>query len=93
MQFLPCNLICENVNLEWYAAKILKKIPIIDKENSTYRTLTDGEKILKFAKFRKDIEEIFFVAKDNESITDFAVSEMFMELCKKNNLLIRFKEV
>ena len=93
LQFLPCNLICENVNLEWYAAKILKKIPIIDKENSTYRTLTDGEKILKFAKFRKDIEEIFFVAKDNESITDFAVSEMFMELCKKNNLLIRFKEV
>lgn len=92
MQFFSCNLICQDVNLDWYAAKIIRSIPIIDKEASTYRTLSDGEKILKFVKYRKDIEEQFFIAKDKESITDFVVSELFRDLCKKNDLLVNFEE-
>lgn len=63
------------------------------KEASTYRTLSDGERMLKFIKFRRDIEEEFFIAKDKESITDFVVSELFVDICKKNGLLIDFKEV
>jgi hypothetical protein len=49
--------------------------------------------MLKFIKFRRDIEEEFFIAKDKESITDFVVSELFVDICKKNGLLIDFKEV
>lgn len=93
LQFFPCNLLCQDVSLEWYAAKIIRRIPIIDKETSTYRTLSGGEKMLKFIKYRKDIETPFFIAKDNENITNFVVSELFMDLCKNNGLLIRFKEV
>lgn len=93
MKFFPCKLICQDVSLDWYAAKIMRSIPIIDKEASTYRTLSDGEKMLKFVKFRKDIEEQFFIAKDKESVTYFVVSELFMDLCKKNSLLINFKDV
>ena len=93
MKFFSCRLVCQDVSLEWYAAKIILRIPIIDKEASTYRTLSDGERVLNFIKFRRDIEEEFFIAKDKESITDFVVSELFVDICKKNGLLIDFKEV
>ena len=93
MKFFSCRLVCQDVSLEWYAAKIILRIPIIDKEASTYRTLSDGERVLSFIKFRRDIEEEFFIAKDKEGITDFVVSELFVDICKKNGLLIDFKEV
>jgi len=44
MLFFPCNLICQNIRFEWYAAKSIRRIPIIDREALTYRTLTNGEK-------------------------------------------------
>ena len=80
MKFFSCRLVCQDVSLEWYAAKIILRIPIIDKEASTYRTLSDGERVLSFIKFRRDIEEEFFIAKDKESITDFVVSELFVDI-------------
>lgn len=93
LQFFPCKLICQDIDFDWYATKITRSISMIDKEASIYRTLSDGEKMLKFVKYRKDIEEQFFIAKDKESVTDWAVSELFMDLCKKNGLLIKFKEL
>lgn len=92
MQFFPCNLICQHTNFEWYAARIIRSIPIIDKEASTYRTLTNGDKMLKFARYRKDIEQKFYIAKDKEYITDFVVSQLFKELCENNDLLIKFEK-
>ena len=50
MKFFSCRLVCQDVSLEWYAAKIILSIPIIDKEASTYRTLSDGERVLKIYK-------------------------------------------
>lgn len=93
VQFFPCNLICQQVNLNWYAARIMRKIPIIDKEASTYSILSGGEKVIRIVKYRKDIEERFFIARDEENIPYWVVSELFMELCKSNELLIRFREV
>lgn len=93
MQFFPCNLICEDVNFEWYATRIKRRISIIDKQASTYRTLSAGEKVLKFVKYRKDIDEQFFIAKDKDNVTYFVVSELFMQLCNNNNLLINFNAV
>lgn len=93
MQFFSCSLICQKINLDWYAAKIVRSIPLIDKEASTYWTLSDDEKVLDVVKYRGDIAEQFYVARDDESVTDWVVSELFMELCERNNLRIGFKEV
>lgn len=90
--FFPCELICDGVGLDWYVAKIIRRIPIIDKEASTYQTLSGGYKIIAHARYRKDIEEPFFIASDVEKGTHFVVSELFMDLCKKNGLLIKFIE-
>lgn len=92
LQFFSCKLICDGVGLDWYAAKIMRSIPIIDKKASTYRTLANGNKIVKFAKYRKDIEGQFFIVKDVEMNTYFVVSERFKDLCEENGLLINFRE-
>lgn len=93
VQFFPCNLICQQVNLDWYAARIMRRSSIIDKEASTYSILSGGEKVIRIAKYRNDIEERFYIARDEENIPYWVVSELFMELCKNNDLSIRFKEV
>lgn len=90
MQFFPCKVICKGVAFDWYAAKILRVLPIVDKELSKYRMLTDGKPILNGVKYREDIDEQFYIARDSESITYFAVSELFKNLCDKNNLMIKF---
>lgn len=92
VRFFPCKLICDGVDLDWYVAKIIRRISIIDKDASTYQTLSGGYKIIAHARYRKDIEEPFFIARDIEHNTQFVVSELFMDLCKKNGLLIKFVE-
>ena len=44
LQFIPCNLICEESSLKWYATRIKRRISVIDENASIYRSLTDGQK-------------------------------------------------
>jgi hypothetical protein len=92
MQFFPCKVICQDVSLDWYAAKIMHYFPLVDKELSTYRTLTDGTKVLKYVKYREDIEEQFYIAKDIENLSYVAVSDLFKNLCEENGLMISFNQ-
>jgi len=91
--FFPCKLICDGAGLDWYVAKIIRRIPIIDKEASTYLTLSGGYKVIKNARYRKDIEELFYIASDVEEKSRFVVSELFTDLCKENGLFIKFDEL
>ena len=90
MQFLPCTLICENQEFKWYAARINRRLSIIDEEASIYEELMDGEKTIDLPRFRKDITTPFFIAKDIVWDTYYVVSELFKELCENNNMLIEF---
>ncbi len=92
MQFIPCNLICENSSFKWYAARIKRRISIIDEEISVYRKLTDGQKVIKFARYRNDVNISFFIAQDINYTSYYAVTELFKELCEKNNIYIKFEE-
>ena len=92
MQFFPCKVICKGEAFDWYAARITHTFPIVDKERSTYRDLTDGRLVLSDAKYRTDIDEQFFIARDSEDISYFAVSDLFKILCDENGLMIGFKE-
>ena len=92
MQFFPCNLICKDVKLDWFAARIIRQLPIIDKEETTYWEV-DGKRMVRLVKYRNDIEEQFYIARDEEHIPYWVVSELFMDLCKKNGLQLLFFEV
>lgn len=90
MQFFPCNLICENNKIEWYATRITRRISVIDEEASIYAELTDGTKIIDLPRYKKDVNTPFFIAEDTIWPTYYVVSELFKELCEKNNILIKF---
>lgn len=82
MKFFSCRLVCQDVSLEWYAAKIILSIPIIDKEASTYRTLTTtdpkviekwnepGQRIVMF-----DTDDVIPDVLGNKNIIDISTPE------------------
>ena len=92
MQFIPCKLICENSSFKWYAARIKRRISVIDEEASIYRKLTDGQKVIKFARYRKDVNVPFFIAEDTNYSSYYVVTELFKELCENNNIYIKFEK-
>jgi len=91
MKFFPCKVICKGVALDWYAAQVIHLFPIVDKELSNY-DLSSGDVASEVIKYRKDIEEKFYVARDSEIISEFVVTNLFKELCEENNLLIKIKD-
>ncbi len=93
MQFIPCKLLCQGVILDWYAARIVRDFPILDKEMTTYSIVSSGQKVVRIPKYRHDIQEKFFIARDEEYIPYWVVSELFMDLCNENGLAIEFCEV
>lgn len=83
---------CENTAIKWYAARIKRREFIIDEEASVYRTLVDGQKMIKFARYRKDMDIPFFIAEDSKYSSYYVVTELFKELCHNNNILIDFEK-
>ena len=92
MEFIPCNLICENTVIKWYAVHIKRNESVIDEEASVYRTLVDGKKMIKFARYRKDIDIPFFIAEDSKYSSYYVATELFKELFDNNNILINFEK-
>lgn len=92
LQFIPCKLICESKSIEWYAARIKRRISVIDEDASIYRKLIDGQKIIKFARYRKDVNIPFFIAEDINYTSYYVVTELFKELCVSNNIHIKFEK-
>lgn len=90
MQFIPCNLICEKNNFKWYAAQLKRRISVIDEKATIYRNLMDGEKVIQFARYRKDVSTPFFIAEDTKYSSYYVVSELFKKLCEENNIYINF---
>ena len=43
--FYPCKINLKGELLQFYLAKIFRKLPILDVENSPFRTLSNGKKI------------------------------------------------
>lgn len=92
MLFIPCKLMCDNTAIDWYAVRIKNRAQIVDEEASTYRTLSDGTKIIQFARYKKDVSDTFYIAEDTAWHSYYRVSELFKELCDTNDIHISFKE-
>ena len=48
--------------------------------------------MIKFARYRKDIDIPFFIAEDSKYSSYYVVTELFKELCHNNNILIDFEK-
>ena len=91
MQFFPCKVICQGIALDWYAAQIIRLLPVVDKKASIYRKIC-RERCLDLAKYRTDIIDPFYIARDDSEISRFVVSDEFRKLCNNNGIMIDFLE-
>jgi hypothetical protein len=62
----------------------------LKEELSIYRKLVDGQKVMKFPRYRKDIETPFYIAEDTNDTSYYVVTELFKELCESNRMNIKF---
>ena len=93
MKFIKCDIKCENKIFEYYIGKILKTKILIDRDNSTYRQLSDGSKIIDKPCYNINMNtDDFFIARDIDHYHPFFVTDKFIDLVKKNKLKMRFKE-
>lgn len=93
VKFFPCKINCQGeILLDWYVVQVSRRISIIDREKSIYRTLTDGSETIDFPKYKENIFETFYIARDTEYVAYCAVSELFKNLCEDNNLKLDFRE-
>ena len=72
--FYPCKVNLRGELLEFYLAKIFRKLPIIDMENCPFRTLSNGKKIPTYP-YRFTSQEVeFTLARDCFYPSTFVVS-------------------
>lgn len=90
VRFYECLVSCEGQEQVFFLCKVLSYLPLVDKQRSSFRTLSEGEKILTQAVYRDDIEQEFFIARDAEFHERLVVSQGFVELCQREGLHIRF---
>lgn len=76
-----------------FSGKILKKIKLIDENNSRFRISSTGSKFLMKPILLETITTDFYIAKDEKFPTYFYVSEKFIKLIQENNLKIEFDSI
>jgi hypothetical protein len=92
LQFYECVVQCQGQQTTFFLGKTLRYMPLVDQQQSEFRTLTGGEKILSKAAFREDTANQFFIARDVEFQERLVVSQKFVDLCRFERLNVEFSE-
>lgn len=92
LKFYECAVECQGQELGFFLAKALLYLPLMDKEKTTYRTLTDGEQIPHEVVYRSEFEREFAIARDLDWPTQLVVSQHFVDVCQRESLQIGFAE-
>jgi len=92
LRFYECTVECKGQEFAFFLGRTLLHLPLVDKENSIYHTLTDGEKILSIATYRSHFDREFSIARDVDDPTCLVVSQRLVDLCKRESLRIGFAE-
>lgn len=90
MTFHSCVVECKGQDFPFFLARINKRVALVDKARSTFRSLTDGEQVLSGAVFRSTFDADFLIARDVEFPEVMAVTSAFRDLCRQHQLAIDF---
>lgn len=90
LQFYECEISCEGREEVFFICKVMKYMKLVDGQRSSFRTLSEGEKILNNVVYRNDLDEDFYIARDVEFCERLVVSEKFVDLCQSERLHIEF---
>ena len=86
--FYPCEVWLADKKFDFFVGKIITKRNLINHDKSTFWTFDDGIQILQTAKFYKEVEEDFYLARDITYYFRYAASSKFADLIRKHNLNI-----
>ncbi len=90
LKFYECEISCEGTEEIFFLCKVMKYLPLVDRQKSSFRTLSGGEQILTNAVYRIDIDEEFYIARDTEFCERLVVSKKFVDLCRSERFHIEF---
>ena len=94
IDFYPCQVTINEDNYMYFLCQLKNILPIIDDENSTYRVLTDGSKILDDPiAIKSDVDERLLMVRDSKNPSIVVVSDLFKEVVEQEGLNIRFYRV
>ena len=94
IDFYPCQVAINEDNYMFFLCQLKNVLPIIDYENSTYRVLIDGRKILDDPiAIKSDVDERLLMVRDSKSPSIVVVSDLFKEVVEQEGLNIRFYQV
>ena len=94
IDFYPCQVAINKDNYMFFLCKLKNILPIIDYENSTYRMLIDGGKILDDPiAVKSNVDERLLMVRDSKSPSIVVVSDLFREIVEQEGLNIRFYRV
>lgn len=94
IDFYPCQVTINEDNHMFFLCQLKNILPIIDYENSTYRELIDGSKILDDPiAIKSDVDERLLMVRDSKSPSIVVVSDLFKEVVEQEGLNIRFYRV
>ena len=91
--FYKCIVRNKENEYDYFVCNIEKKESLVDIDNSEYRILTDGRKVIKKPVFIRRQKDDFFIARDEIFTHLYAVSEKFISLINNYNLLVSYKEL
>lgn len=90
IEFFESELNINQNNIICFSGKIKKKVELIDKNKSRFRTSTTGSQFLIKPILKENIEMDFYIAKDKDFPSYFYVSEKFIDLITENILKIKY---
>lgn len=94
IDFYPCQVTINEDNYMYFLCQLKNILPIIDYENSTYRVLTDGSKILDDPiAIKSDVDERLLMVRDSKNPSIVVVSDLFKEVVEQEGLNIQFYRV
>ena len=61
MELFPCEVDCMGTNYSFYVGRILTYSHLVDLETSEYRLLTDGRRVLRLPKYKREVIDNFLI--------------------------------
>ncbi|CNE61280.1 Uncharacterised protein [Yersinia nurmii] len=89
---VECIISCEGRQVTYNLCWVGVYLNLVDEEKSSFRTLSDGDKILTKAIYKSDFQYDFMIARDAEFKERLVVSQGFVDFCHSKKLNVNFGE-
>ncbi|WP_414172569.1 hypothetical protein [Clavibacter tessellarius] len=88
--FHPCVIECEGRDYEFFAARTLLRLDLVDAARSSSRPLPDGSISLTKLAYLDESRTDFHIARDRSEVFGVVVTDAMRSLCEAHDLKIDF---